>query len=115
MANFETREAAGRRTRVRPMTVLGDWDEARLKRRAHTGTRQFFMGWSGAVAESGGALKVPGRGDSRCHRSKASSADRCSVVSVLTGMLSGDLTGPTERLLFIAASAHLYRHGRDAQ
>jgi hypothetical protein len=34
---------------------------------------------------------------------------------VLTGMLRGDLTGPSERLLFIAASAHLYRHGRDAQ
>ena len=93
----------------------GDWAEARLKRRADTGTRQFFVGWWGADAEFGVALKVPGRGDSRCHRSKASSADRCSVVRVLTGMLRGDLTGPSERLLFIAASAHLYRHGRDAQ
>ena len=37
------------------------------------------------------------------------------LVLPLTGILRGDLTGPTERWLFIAASAHLYRRGPRAQ
>lgn len=41
------------------------------------------------------------RGDSRCHRSNASSADKCALVSVLTGILGGELTWPTERLPFM--------------
>ena len=50
--------------------------------------------------------------DSRCHRSNAATADRCSVVSALTGRRDGDLVGATERLPFTLIYIGVAKHAQ---